>query len=147
MPIAKCQLPSAKCCFSLPIRIPQISFGREIFSEAVQLDGLYPRGVTHALETHSGGKRHGTGSGKNLGRIVKENFIDDARGQRGSVDHGSAFDQKAGDFYGPEEARDFFHVGTAIPCADRNLLYANSLILQLALSLFFGKGAEYPHIF
>ena len=44
-------------------------------------------------ETGAGGKRHRTRAGQNLGRIVEENFVDDARSQRRPVDHGSAFDQ------------------------------------------------------
>ncbi len=39
------------------------------------------------------------------------------------------------------------HIRTAVSDADRDLLDADSLILQLPLSFLFGEGAEHQHIF
>ena len=47
---------------------------------------------------------------------------------------------------GTQSPGDSYHVRTTVPWADRNLLDADSLILQLPLPLLLGEGAEHKDV-
>src|SRR6185369_6808722 len=126
---ANCQLS----LLALPVRIPQISLHRKIFAEAVHLDPLYVSRFAHVGEAGAGGERHRTGAGQNLRSVVEEYLVHNTRGQRCAIDHGSAFDQQAGNLHGPEAAGDLHHIGTAVSYAHWYLFNPDSLVLQLAL--------------
>src|SRR5258708_15671589 len=110
------------CQMLIPIRVAQVSFDRKVFAEAVQLDCLHVRSVTHAVETDPGGERYRTHAGEDFGRVVKKYLVDNTRGQCGPIDHGPAFDQQTGDLHGSEPVCNSSHIGTAVSYAHLDLL-------------------------
>src|SRR5207249_2392376 len=113
---------------SLPIRIPQVTFHREIFAEAVKFDCLNIRGIAYSTKAGAGGEWNRTGAGEEFGRIIKENFGHDVGRQGGPVNLGATFNEQAGDFHLSEAAGNRTHLGTAVGSRGWNLFHPNATL-------------------
>src|ERR1700680_2587144 len=98
-------MPSAKCqVLESYVWVLQVSFDCEIFAELMQTDGLHAGRVVDACESSPSGERNGGCACENPGCVVQKNFVDDARGKRGPVDHGTTFDHQASDLHLAKQA-------------------------------------------
>src|SRR5208337_4413085 len=139
------------------IRIAQIAFHRKILSEAVQSKRLHVSRLADPPVSSAQGKGNRTHAREDLGRIVKENLVHDARRKRRPIDHRSAFDDEARDQAPPENLGDAFKIGTTIGGwraarknegavfrrgPHRNLLHDDASGFQLLALVLFGETAE-----
>src|SRR5579862_2480701 len=74
------------------IRIPQVSFYRKVFAEAMQLHMLYLGSLRHLLESGAGREGNRSGTGQDFRSVIKKDFVDDIRRQRGPIHGRAAFD-------------------------------------------------------
>src|SRR5438445_13417131 len=71
------------------IRITQVAFYCEVFAEAMQVQMADLGGLAHPGKASACGEGNGSSSGKNLGGVVEENFVDGVGGERGPVHCGA----------------------------------------------------------
>src|SRR5208337_4895216 len=108
------------------VRIAEITFQREVFAEAVQLEPLHALGSPMQTFTCKEGNRAFT---KNLGRVVEEHLVHLAGSQGRAVHQRSTFDQQAGDLQFSQTLDNRGEVGASIS-GRRYLSHANSLRFQ-----------------
>ena len=91
-------------------------------------------------------ERNGSRACKNSWGVIEKDFVDDSRGERSGIDHGTAFNQQAGDLHFAEKADDSGHLRMTIRSGCRQLLDANASSQQLLFLFLFRKRAEHQDI-
>lgn len=131
---------------SLSIRISEISFDREIFSELMQPDILHLRSLAHVTE--AGARREGNrpGSCQDFRRVVEKNFVDRIRRERGPVDGRAALNHQAGNFQLCQAPQDCREIGSSIRFEGCSFLDPDPTSLELCLFPFIRDGAEDEYI-
>src|SRR5438270_12315369 len=112
----------------------------------MQDDIFHLRCLAETAEPFSAGKRNGSATGKNLGRVIKKNFIYYAGGKRSPVHQRAAFNQQAGNLQLSKASYDPGKIRTSVTGAERNLFHTDAMFFELATFLFLREGAEDQHV-
>src|SRR5258708_12917175 len=107
----------------------------------MQNDVFHLRSFAEAAESFTTSKRNRASARENLGRVIQENLIYDAGGQRGPVYQRTAFDQETGDFQFAEASDDLSKIRAAVIGigAQRHLFHADAWFFHRPPFLFFRK--------
>ena len=101
----------------LLVRIPQVAFHREVFSEAMQVKMFYPRGLIHMSETGARSERNRSRTSQDFRGIVEKDFVDHPGSERRPVHRGSAFDHHTRDFELSQAAQHRMNIWPPLPAA------------------------------
>src|SRR5436305_10898574 len=102
----------------------------------MQNDVFHLRCLAETTEALSAGKRHRSTAGKNLGRVIKKNFVYHSGGKRRPVYQRAAFNQQTGDLQFAQASNDPGKVRASVIGAERNLFHTNAMFFELAAFLF-----------
>src|SRR5215831_5399206 len=101
----------------------------------MQVNALDLGSLTHMAEAGAGCKWNGSGSGKDLGRVVQKYLVDHISRQCRPIYGGSAFDHHAGDFEFTETSENCWQIGPSVRFECRNCLDLDSHLFQLRFFL------------